>query len=564
MHQCRPMNQYIDSGFTSPQMECLSMDGGKKSKVECAIYMASTTRHSRARPVPAPRPYVSPGITRAHGSQLTDHSPAPWTSQCPIQPQVSAPGFGPRGLRYTGSTAGKNGTMTESVSAVTEFDESVAAVTESVSAVTESLTASQRTPARDCNPETGIQRQKMGQDCPKCKKPFYQSSNLPKHGRIHTGQEPYDCRICKKSFLCSSSLKSHHLTHSGEQLFPCTGCDKSCFRTNNLKTHQGTHSGKTPYSCSKCRKTFSQLNSLRTHMRIHTGEKPCECDGCTQHFAASPRHKRHIKTHLRLKKFKCIVCAKSFSNMDSSKLAKHKKIHEEKERFSKPFDCGLCKKQFTKIETLKGHLKIHMKENKSKKSYYNKTLDKRDGHVKTHTGGNLFPCYNCNKKFNRVVVRPHHMETHAEDIFKCDDCAKSFDYQDSLKNHRRTHSFEPRLGCNQLEKKSNDQIYQMNQSDKMGLPKMINMNGSRLGCDKCGKRFQSRTSFVSHRPGHMNPNSCPSCQKLFNQTKNLWKHVSNRHSNKRCTVGDQTLEGSNPLTNTLETTMNPLQVRRQL
>ena len=156
MHQCRPMNQYIDSGFTSPQMECLSMDGGKKSKVECAIYMASTTRHSRARPVPAPRPYVSPGITRAHGSQLTDHSPAPWTSQCPIQPQVSAPGFGPRGLRYTGSTAGKNGTMTESVSAVTEFDESVAAVTESVAAVTESLatvtenmTASQRMPARN-------------------------------------------------------------------------------------------------------------------------------------------------------------------------------------------------------------------------------------------------------------------------------------------------------------------------------------------------------------------------------------------------------------------------------
>ena len=133
------------------------------------------------------------------------------------------------------------------------------------------------------------------------------------------------------------------------------------------------------------------------------------------------------------------------------------------------------------------------------------------------------------------------MKTHAEDIFKCDDCAKSFDYQDNLEKHVRTHSFEPRLDCSQSEKKSNSRIYQMNQSDKMGLPKMINMNGSRLGCDKCGKRFQGRTSFFSHRPGHINPNSCPSCQKLFNRNKNLWKHVSNHHSNKKCTVGDQTL-----------------------
>ena len=116
MHQCRPMHQCTDSGFTSLHMERLSVDYGKKSKVESAIYPASTTKQSRARHVPASRPYCSSGITRgergprmggspltahssqltAHSSQLTAHSPCLWTSstcQCPLQPQGSAPGF---------------------------------------------------------------------------------------------------------------------------------------------------------------------------------------------------------------------------------------------------------------------------------------------------------------------------------------------------------------------------------------------------------------------------------------------------------------------------------------
>ena len=106
------------SGFTSLLMERLSVDYGKKSKVESAIYPASTTKQSRARHVPASRPYCSSGITRGErgprmgGSQLTAHSsqltarssqlaapasgPVAYTSvhSSPrVPPQGSAPGF---------------------------------------------------------------------------------------------------------------------------------------------------------------------------------------------------------------------------------------------------------------------------------------------------------------------------------------------------------------------------------------------------------------------------------------------------------------------------------------
>ena len=68
----------------------------------------------------------------------------------------------------------------------------------------------------------------------------------------------------------------------------------------------------------------------------------------------------------------------------------------------KPFACELCKKQFTKIEILKRHIKTHMKEKEFKCSYCTKTFDRRDvlnDHVRNHTGEKPFQVLkpkNCN------------------------------------------------------------------------------------------------------------------------------------------------------------------------
>eukprot|EP00091_Calanus_sinicus_P023871 TRINITY_DN8293_c0_g1_i1.p1 TRINITY_DN8293_c0_g1~~TRINITY_DN8293_c0_g1_i1.p1 ORF type:complete len:217 (-),score=59.74 TRINITY_DN8293_c0_g1_i1:150-800(-) len=78
----------------------------------------------------------------------------------------------------------------------------------------------------------------------------------------------------------------------------------------------------------------------------------------------------------------------------------------------KPFECELCKKQFTKIEILKRHIKTHMKEKEFKCSYCTKTFDRRDvlnDHVRNHTGEKPFQCTTCNKKFTRGLL---FVETH--------------------------------------------------------------------------------------------------------------------------------------------------------
>ena len=127
------------------------------------------------------------------------------------------------------------------------------------------------------------------------------------------------------------------------------------------------------------------------------------------------------------------------------------------------------------------------------------------------------------------------MKPHAGDVCKCNYCSKSFDYQDNFRKHARTHNFEPCFDCNRSDETSKPQNY-------LYSHEMINMSDSRLVCDKYGKQFQRRTSFVSHRPWHIGPNPCPYCQKLFNQNKNLQKHVSTHSANaNKCTVCARTL-----------------------
>ena len=71
----------------------------------------------------------------------------------------------------------------------------------------------------------------------------------------------------------------------------------------------------------------------------------------------------------------------------------HSEEEEESDGLVKPFACELCKKQFTKIEILKRHIKTHMKEKEFKCSYCTKTFDRRDvlnDHVRNHTGEKPF------------------------------------------------------------------------------------------------------------------------------------------------------------------------------
>jgi len=140
----------------------------------------------------------------------------------------------------------------------------------------------------------------------------------------------------------------------------------------------------------------------------------------------------------------------TFSFEDDKFALMEEEEDEEDNGLIKPFECELCKKQFTKIEILKRHIKTHMKEKEFKCSYCTKTFDRRDvlnDHVRNHTGEKPFQCTTCNKKFTRGFVLLRHMRTHAEGVYKCDFCFKSFDRKDTYRDHMRNHTGEKPFKC---------------------------------------------------------------------------------------------------------------------
>jgi len=139
---------------------------------------------------------------------------------------------------------------------------------------------------------------------------------------------------------------------------------------------------------------------------------------------------------------------------DEQKFLMDSTIHNsqviELEDPSRPFECELCKKQFTKIEILKRHIKTHMKEKEFKCSYCTKTFDRRDvlnDHVRNHTGEKPFECPTCKKKFTRGFVLLRHQRTHNAGVYKCDFCMKSFDRKDTFRDHLRNHTGEKPFKC---------------------------------------------------------------------------------------------------------------------
>merc|ERR1712106_214884 len=140
----------------------------------------------------------------------------------------------------------------------------------------------------------------------------------------------------------------------------------------------------------------------------------------------------------------------TFSFEDDKFAMMEEEEDEEDNGLIKPFECELCKKQFTKIEILKRHIKTHMKEKEFKCSYCTKTFDRRDvlnDHVRNHTGEKPFQCTTCNKKFTRGFVLLRHMRTHNEGVYKCDFCFKSFDRKDTYRDHMRNHTGEKPFKC---------------------------------------------------------------------------------------------------------------------
>ena len=94
------------------------------------------------------------------------------------------------------------------------------------------------------------------------------------------------------------------------------------------------------------------------HVDSPVGKGPFKCDVCTKVFPRWPQLKRHKAEHEDDKVFRCSKCSLTF-NYDSN-LKVHTLLHSAEE--SGCLECQLCPAKFSRLASLKSHLRVHEKD----------------------------------------------------------------------------------------------------------------------------------------------------------------------------------------------------------
>ncbi|XP_072550408.1 uncharacterized protein [Salminus brasiliensis] len=131
------------------------------------------------------------------------------------------------------------------------------------------------------------------------------------------GDAQYKCSHCRKTFSELKKLQTHQQAH--ERAFGCNWCGKGFYQSADLRRHLRTHTGERPYRCTWCSKSFSQRSNLRRHVRIHTGERPYQCTLCSRSFSDGHTLKKHQRKHYE-ERYCCSLCDQSFTVARSLQL----------------------------------------------------------------------------------------------------------------------------------------------------------------------------------------------------------------------------------------------------
>lgn len=154
-------------------------------------------------------------------------------------------------------------------------------------------------------------------------------------------------------------------------------------------------SGKAQYECQwrGCSRTgaqpFASKQKILRHMQSHTGHRPFQCSVCKQNFSEAATLQQHMRRHTHEKPYVCDFpgCGKAFAITGA--LTIHKRIHNGE----KPFKCTYCDRAFSESSNLSKHLR-------------------------THTGARPYACPEpgCDKRFARPDQVSRHMNVHRKAI----------------------------------------------------------------------------------------------------------------------------------------------------
>lgn len=290
-----------------------------------------------------------------------------------------------------------------------------------------------------------------------------------------------------------------------------------------VNTRKLTRSATTKSKDAKSKNTKLTSNPRKSTLKIKKSPEK-------QTSEESPRtlKKENLKEHT------CNTCSKVFTRLDS--LKQHVKIHDPDfvRVYSRDHLCHICGKKFISWCELKIHLRCHANVKVcscdicGKAFFRTSTLNR---HIRTvHTRERKFKCEYCPKTYITNSALGRHLRTHGDPSthYPCPICARRFAHKDVLLAHEKTHApFQVKdHQCSFCEAKF-IRAYLLKQHMR------IHTNEKPYVCE-CGKSFNQKGNLSVHQKTHegFRKFPCKQCEKGFSRIEYLQRHEIQAHSEK--------------------------------
>ncbi|KAJ8414089.1 hypothetical protein AAFF_G00066870 [Aldrovandia affinis] len=288
------------------------------------------------------------------------------------------------------------------------------------------------------------------------------------------------------------------------------------------------------------------LATVSDSARNSQGFYPCSL--CEKTFSRVGTLKVHLRTHSGEKAHCCSYCGKRFGRADLLKA--HKRTHTGE----RPFGCGVCGKSYGQPGQLRIHKRIHTGERPYCCPHCGKRFSEHNQlkvHLRTHTGEKPYHCTVCEKTFGNAGNLRIHQRIHTgEKPYSCSQCDKRFNGLGDLKTHYRVHTGERPYHCNLCEKT-------FSQAGHLTIHMRIHTGEKPYSCGDCGKTFSVASSLKLHQRTHTGEKlySCSYCEKTFSRAGHLKRHeqVHTKEKLYSCTQCDKSYSDQSTLKKHLKT-----------
>ncbi|XP_011141652.1 zinc finger protein 594 [Harpegnathos saltator] len=277
----------------------------------------------------------------------------------------------------------------------------------------------------------------------------------------------------------------------------CQFCGVGFAREKALASHARIHGGDSPFECTSCSEMFWDVNSLREHVRVKHGDTMLQSD--TEEYDNDTAY----ASEERFGEFYCNICAVPFHRLDL--LKRHQKIHIKQETdtmegSSQHHVCNVCGEWFEEALALLAHAELHARSPSRR-------------------------CLLCGARCrDDADVAEHVRQNHAEDAppNTCTLCGKTCKDKRSLLKHSWVHNVDKTFGCTKCGKRFHS---------KARLRRhMVSHRNKMVACDECGEEFPDGRALVSHRHSHNKDLGgrsfpCRECGKTFGSRSSQQIHI---------------------------------------